>query len=140
VDLESACESAVARDKSCGTTTVYDNCHTVAVVESPDMIATYQCIAQTPCGESPASCLVPDDSALENEICGRVEKSCSTRACTPEARAMLRSSYPWLRSDAVRAAQLCLQEDFCRDVTGCLETWAHTAFAGTTPFLFFETR
>jgi hypothetical protein len=140
MDLEAACESAVARDKACGTRTVFDNCNTVAMVESPDVIANYECVAQTPCGESPTSCSLPEDRGLENEICGKISTHCSALTCTSEARAMLRSTSPWFRADTISAARACLQEKFCREITACLNSWNYTAFAGTESFLFFGSK
>jgi hypothetical protein len=137
MDLEAACESAVARDKACGTRTVFDNCNTVAIVESTDMIANYECVARTPCGESPTSCSLPEDRGLENEICGKVNKYCSALTCTSDARAMLRNAFPWFRSETISAARSCLQEKSCRDITECLNAWKRTAFAGTEVFVFF---
>ena len=138
MDLKAACESAVARDKACGTLTVFDNCNTVAIVESPDVIANYECVAQTPCSESPTSCLPTEERALENEVCENVGKYCSASTCTSEARAMLRGTFRWFRADTVRAARLCLQEQSCRDITECLLAWQYTAFAGTVRFSFFD--
>lgn len=137
MDLEAACDSAVARDKSCGTHAIYDNCKTLAIIGSPDVIPNYECVAQTPCGASLAGCFVPEDRALENEICDEVGRYCSAFACTPTARAMLRSFDRAFRADTSRAAQLCLEEKSCRDITNCLEAWQHTVFAGSASFLFF---
>jgi hypothetical protein len=138
MDLEAACESAVARDGTCGTRTVFDNCNTVAIVESPDVIAIYECIAKTPCDEFPTNCSLPEDRGLENEICEHVGNYCSALTCSADARAMLRGSFPWFRTDTIRAPHQCLQEQFCRDITACLNAWRFTAFAGTSNFVFFE--
>jgi hypothetical protein len=138
MDLKAACESAVARDKACGTLTVFDNCSNVAIVESADVIASYECVAQTPCGQAATSCAPPDNPALETEICGKVSKSCTAMTCTPEARASLRNAMGWLRTDAIRAAQACLQENSCRSITECLGAWKDTVFAGTPSFVFFD--
>jgi hypothetical protein len=50
---------------------------------------------------------------------------------------MLRSFYRAFRTDTSRAAQLCLEEKSCRDITDCLEAWQHTVFAESEIFPFF---
>jgi hypothetical protein len=50
---------------------------------------------------------------------------------------MLRSAHPWFRSDTISAAQLCLGEGSCRDITRCLEAWQRTVFVGGAKFMFF---
>ena len=51
-----SCQAARDRDASCSETGVGPACELYAQVENPAAAAAYDCIANTPCGESPEHC------------------------------------------------------------------------------------
>ncbi|MCU0691714.1 MAG: hypothetical protein MUF54_09960 [Polyangiaceae bacterium] len=128
-ELEQSCNAAVARDKRCGTTSVIDNCPTVATVESVEMIAAYECIAQTPC-DKPVDTCNPSWTTLGDEVCGLVETMCYTEACRPEWRTVLNGTGGWLRPATIEAARACLQQDQCANIMDCLDAWKQAVYKG----------
>ncbi|MGC4092723.1 MAG: hypothetical protein QM756_33550 [Polyangiaceae bacterium] len=138
-ELKTSCDAAVARDQRCATPVVTPNCDTVAVVESSDMAARYECVAKLPCGGGPDACLPQETgSSWAAMICDTVASVCDGYYCSDKGRTLLESVEPWLRTDATRAATTCLGESSCRDIRECLLAWQRTVFKDAPYVILFD--
>lgn len=119
-----ACLRALERDKSCAETIVDPRCMHFAGLESPDAVAEYERIANTPCGVAYESSLPP--STLGTELCREFAESCDetipTEACTEDNAATA-----WLRADVQDALRSCLGRP-CSYLKQCLDSWVRQVY------------
>ena len=128
-ELEEACFKAVARDAECGEHTVYEKCEEVATVESAEMVAVYECVSETACGDAIEDCSPEGKGALGAKICNAVDEACESESCSEEFRDVLLDASPWWRQDVIDGAKACLEVLRCRDMQSCLHAWSEVVLA-----------
>jgi len=119
-EIEAACDRAVARDQSCGETNLANDCAHYARIERPEVVASYDCFSETPCGEPTDACH-PAATLLGDELCDVLTSACAVE-CDPEHVVALNTNAGWLRDDVIEALRTCWS-DSCTFVTDCVDAW-----------------
>jgi hypothetical protein len=122
--LADACKRAgrVARDCGWAGAPTDEDCDRYALVERPERVESYECIARLACDADPSVCRAPKTD-FGATICAQAEASCGTPFCSPALVDRLDAEASNLRDDVLQAASACAAQDTCGDVRGCLLAW-----------------
>ena len=126
--IAQACLRWVDRSVSCGEEGPTPNqCATFAATEKPIAADAYDCLADTPCGETPDCDLIAPDTELAALTCARVQECIAEpyEACNDSR---LAEFLGWLRHDAVSSLEGCLALSDCVERLECYDAFLTTIF------------
>jgi hypothetical protein len=121
--LESACEAAIARSQRCGVDYM-NNCDVRSRVELPSREAYYRCVAETPCGRTPACEHSAVRGTVGTELAAVAAGICSDGETPAAYWTQLDEVEPTLDPDVVAALRTCVSETSnCWNLNACIAAW-----------------
>lgn len=126
--IESACLALIDTYERCGfDVDLYPSeCARWAASEKPEVASYYQCVATQSCDAlagGTISCAAPVRTAFGDAICADFAAVCG-EGCNSDFQEWLNVNGSYWREDVLEAAEVCVAQSACENVSGCLEAWA----------------
>jgi hypothetical protein len=125
-ELLTSCEAAVERDDECGERVTGDECEQFALVEGPQAVSFYACLADAECGVDVEHCT---EGLPEDQFAASVQGLCPDETLLRSTAQLLDALGPWLHPDVRADVEICVQ-DACGtlDFRECVESWLDAVY------------
>ena len=122
-NVRQACDLARSHLGTCGMRDALTDCAKASRFERPEAVPVYQCIEQTPCGQSTARCFAMLTAGTLGDELQAKGMTCGWTTWTSDEVQALNGWEGWLRPSASSAIRDCIAQSDCGDAAACVRAF-----------------